>query len=163
VILHQIFQTFDPEEYDAVQQAWDRIADIHSSGLVHHRLGIEYLKDPGARVIELALPRQCGKSTWIRQIAENYPRVMRVYPSMSVMRYHVDTHPVYRPAMCYTVDEIYRGATRGTALDIDLILLDDVYLDHKFLDNRDTIMETIYMSASDVTKIPTTVSLYTPK
>jgi hypothetical protein len=162
MILDEIFQDYHEDEYDLVQSAFDKISGNHDCERVHREVYRAYQQNPDARVMEIALPRQSGKSTWIRQIAERYPKVMRVYPTMSVMKHHVNIHSSHRTPLCYTTTEIYRGVTRGKTLDIDLILLDDVYVDHTFLDNRNTIMETLYANTASLSRIPRTVSLYTP-
>lgn len=154
--LADIFSDLDPDIDLKTQAAWDMLAGRPWSQ-VHYQVAEQYLRDPSAQIIELALPRQSGKSAWINWIAQQYPGVIRVYPGVQLLR-----NQPYRDEHQYAISKINAGAYRGKRLTQELVLFDDVYLNERVFDTPEQVLDRMLTNMT-FQHTPMIVSLYTPR
>ena len=159
-MLDKIFENFCPDDYDDVHIAFDKISGIYSDSKIHHLVGNQYLKEPESTLIELDLPRQSGKSTWIKSQFCNYPEdTIVVYPSAAMRQLHFQGYFDFsKNTRIITTTSIDRLSQYGYG-KIGLILFDEVCSYHGRLKSK-TLLSQL-MAGGSCTSSTKCVSLYT--
>jgi predicted AAA+ superfamily ATPase len=164
-MLDKIFENYCPDDYNDVHMAFDKISGIYSDKKIHHLVGNQYLKQPESDLIELNVPRQTGKSTWIKNQFYNYPEeTLVVYPTEAMRRVQFQGQFDFRKnPRIITTASIPNMVGRNYS-KIELILLDEVCSYSQGRPESNTILRQILaLLGKSNTRSVKCVSLYTER
>lgn len=163
-MLKKIFENYCPDDYDDAHVAFDKISGIQSDTLIHSLVGNQYLKQPESTLIELNVPRQTGKSTWIKNQFYNYPEeTLLVYPTVAMRQVQFQGNFDFRKNPRIITTASIPGMLGGNYSKIELILFDEVCSYSQGKPESSTILRQIMpmLKSSGPGSSPKCVSLYT--